>query len=66
MYNAVVGRAKQRLSSFCCKNYTDKEKFVLVYAMKAYGGGEVYLHSFLTLALDGSVGQLNVLATLSL
>jgi len=29
--------------------------------MKAYGGAELYLHSFLTLALDGVVGLLNPL-----
>ena len=34
--------------------------------MKAYGGGELHLHSFLTLALDGVGGVLNALAALSL
>ena len=34
--------------------------------MKAYGGAEVYLHSFFTLALDGVGGVLNALAALLL
>jgi hypothetical protein len=34
--------------------------------MKAYEGAEVYLHSFLTLALDGVGGLLNALAAMLL
>jgi len=37
-----------------------------VYTMKASGGAEVYLHSFLTLPLNGVGGLLNALAALSL
>jgi hypothetical protein len=32
-----------------------------VRAMKASGGVELYLHSFLTLALDGTISQLHTL-----
>ena len=34
--------------------------------MKVYGGAEVLLHSFLTLALDGVRGQPHALAALPL
>ena len=37
-----------------------------MYTMKASGGAEVYLHSFLTLPLNGVGGLLNALAALSL
>ena len=42
-----------------------KEKVGHVYSMKTFGGAEVYLHSFLTFALDGVGGLLNALAALS-
>ena len=38
-----------------------KGKFDPVHAMNAYGGVVVYVHSFLSFALDGN-GQLHILA----
>ena len=35
-------------------NAPKKVKFPLLHATKAHGGEEVYLHTFLTSALDGS------------
>jgi hypothetical protein len=41
-----------------------KKNVVMHHAMKTYGGVDVWLHAFLTLALEGSEGQPHVTAVL--
>jgi len=62
--NATLGRQIKRKASYA----TRIGKLVPVFkhhAMKRYCGVEVYLHTFLTLALDGVSCQLHAPAALS-
>jgi hypothetical protein len=47
-------------------DHEGKSNILSVHAMKKYGGAKVYLHSFLTLALDGVSSQLQAQAAVPL
>ena len=60
VFTSLIFIPEERKKELHCKG-----KVVPVHAIYAYGGGvEVYLHVFLTSALDGVNGQLNAPAAL--